>query len=289
MLNKKTISEIDIKYHWQRDNVSTIQDYERDTPDLWYIHHDERVALNQVLNRLFIYLNDNKSVKIMKMRHGLDDGVVHTLAFVGEHFGLSRQRVYQIEYAQLQKLLHPDMKLLLNLLNEPIALLLGSAGGLMREDDIAEKLSQELDYISVNGYKSIRSAKVGLRPINVLIGPNGSGKSNFIGLFAFLREIRDGRLNDYVRKAGGADQLLYFGSKVTEEIRIEISFMQEVNRYELALQPTKDDNLYPAQEVAYYWDKKHYPEHPYSYSLNSRENGLEAGMTCPQHLVHLLS
>ena len=38
----------------------------------------------------------------------------------------------------------------------------------------------ELDYISVEGFKSIASAKVELRPINVIIGPNGSGKSNFI-------------------------------------------------------------------------------------------------------------
>ena len=139
----------------------------------------------------------------------------------------------------------------------------------------------ELDYISVEGFKSIASAKVELRPINVIIGPNGSGKSNFIGLFAFLHEIREGHLNDYVRKAGGAEQLLYFGSKVTGEIRILISFRQEVNQYELTLKPTTDDSLYPAEEQVYFWDKKKYPR-PYSESLSSHENGREAGISDPR-------
>lgn len=138
----------------------------------------------------------------------------------------------------------------------------------------------ELDYITVKGFKSISSVeKLALKPINVIIGPNGSGKSNFIGVFAFLHAIREGHLNDYVRKTGGAEQLLYFGSKVTSEIQILISFRQEVNQYELTLKPTKDDSLYPANEWAYYWNKN-YPT-PYHEALSARENGLEAGISDP--------
>lgn len=142
--------------------------------------------------------------------------------------------------------------------------------------------TQELDYISVKGFKSIASVKVKLMPINVIIGPNGSGKSNFIGVFSFLNEIREGHLNDYVRKAGGAEQLLHFGSKVTGEIRILVSFCQEMNQYELTLKPTADDSLYPAEEWAYFWDKAYYPGGPYHESLISRENGREAGISDPR-------
>ncbi len=142
--------------------------------------------------------------------------------------------------------------------------------------------TQELDYISVKGFKSIASVKVELMPINVIIGPNGSGKSNFIGVFSFLNEIREGHLNDYVRKAGGAEHLLHFGSKVTGEIRILVSFCQEVNQYELTLKPTADDSLYPAEEWAYFWDKAYYPGGPYHESLISRENGREAGISDPR-------
>jgi predicted ATPase len=139
-----------------------------------------------------------------------------------------------------------------------------------------------LDYITVKGFKSIASfEKLGLGPINVIIGPNGSGKSNFIGVFSFLHAIREGGLNDYVRKAGGAEQLLHFGSKVTHEIKILISFRQEVNQYELILKPSADDSLYPANEWAYFWDKaRGYPT-PLYRPLEAREGGKEAGISDP--------
>lgn len=139
----------------------------------------------------------------------------------------------------------------------------------------------ELDYISIKGFKSIASVKVDLKSINVIIGPNGSGKSNFIGVFSFLHEVREGRLNDYIRKAGGSEPLLHFGSKVTEKIQIRISFRQEVNQYELTLEPTADDSLYPSREWAYFWDKENYPKAPYNESIPSRENGREAGISNP--------
>lgn len=138
----------------------------------------------------------------------------------------------------------------------------------------------ELDYITVKGFKSIASIeKLALRPINVVIGPNGSGKSNFIGVFTFLHAIREGRLQEYVRKAGGAENLLHFGSKQTQEIAIQVSFLNEVNKYYLSLAPTSDDSLFPSVEIVSFWDK-HYPQ-PYTDGLASRENGREAGISKP--------
>src|SRR5882672_6581053 len=107
----------------------------------------------------------------------------------------------------------------------------------------------ELDTITVKGFKSIASIeKLKLGAINVVIGPNGSGKSNFIGVFSFLRAIRDGRLQDYVMKAGGAEKVLHFGSKITKSLEIQISFKDGVNRYELTLEATDDDALVPSSE-----------------------------------------
>jgi len=104
--------------------------------------------------------------------------------------------------------------------------------------------SSALDFISVKGFKSIASLKVDLRPINVLIGANGSGKSNFVAVFSFLHEIEQGQLQNYVRKAGGAEQLLHFGSKVSNEIEFHISAGQGCHKYSITLKPTEDDNLY---------------------------------------------
>src|SRR2546427_384731 len=115
--------------------------------------------------------------------------------------------------------------------------------------------SNALDYITIKGFKSIASIeRLPLRPINVVIGPNGSGKSNFIGAFAFLHEIREGRLRDYVTAAGGAEKVLHFGSKTTDEIVLRLSFHNEVNQYALTLSPTADDGLFPSSEMTYYWN-----------------------------------
>ena len=92
--------------------------------------------------------------------------------------------------------------------------------------------------------------------------------------------MREGRLQKYVRRAGGAEQLLHFGSKVTKEIEIKISFSQQVNQYRILLRPTDDDSLYPEDERTYFWDKKRYA-HPMDNLLAPRADGLEAGISNP--------
>ena len=82
-----------------------------------------------------------------------------------------------------------------------------------------------IEHISVQGFKSIKHLdKLALRPINVLIGANGSGKSNFIGVFAFLQAIRAGNLRTMWLGAGGADRVLHFGTKMTEELKLHVEF-----------------------------------------------------------------
>jgi predicted ATPase len=108
----------------------------------------------------------------------------------------------------------------------------------------------ELDTITVKGFKSIASIEdLKLRAINVVIGPNGSGKSNFVEVFGFLHAIGEGHLQDYVMKAGGADKLLYFGAKVTDRIEIRISFEAGAKQYEIGLEATDDDTLFPRSEA----------------------------------------
>jgi predicted ATPase len=142
--------------------------------------------------------------------------------------------------------------------------------------------STALDYITIRGFKSIASLdKLALKPINLLIGPNGSGKSNFIGVFAFLHAIREGRLRDYVTKAGGAEKLLHFGSKTTKSIHVHLSFENEVNQYELELSPTADDGVYPSSETVFFWDKALHPRKPWDESLSPREHDREAGISDP--------
>ena len=115
----------------------------------------------------------------------------------------------------------------------------------------------ELEYITVKGFKSINSIER-LRPgaLTVLIGPNGSGKSNFLDVFSFLNDVVEGRLQDYVGKAGGAERVLHFGSRVTEEVEIEVSFQSGRTKYDINLQPNQLDELIPTNQSIVFDDLK---------------------------------
>lgn len=135
----------------------------------------------------------------------------------------------------------------------------------------------ELDEITIEGFKSIDSIpELKLAAINILIGANGSGKSNFIQVFSFLNAIREGHLQEYVTKAGGADKILFFGSKETDTIFIKISFKGGINKYEISLRRTEEDELIPFNETVYFWEREKYPK-PFSGSLS--RIGKEAGIS----------
>lgn len=135
----------------------------------------------------------------------------------------------------------------------------------------------ELDWISVKGFKSITSIeKLKLGAINIVIGANGSGKSNFIGVFSFLHVLKEGRLEEYVLRAGGANRVLHFGVKVSKALSIHVSFGGELNQYQIVLAPTSTDELIPLSETAYFWDKTKYTR---AYSEGVARMGKEAGIS----------
>lgn len=122
-----------------------------------------------------------------------------------------------------------------------------------------------IDRVEIQGFKSIRSAEVKLRPLNILIGANGSGKSNFVGVFRFLRELTTGNLRVYVGRAGGADTFLYFGRKRTAELHLSVTFTPIANRsngYSCTLLPSSDGGFVFQQEYAIFHDRRQYVQ-PY--------------------------
>jgi predicted ATPase len=136
----------------------------------------------------------------------------------------------------------------------------------------------ELDWITVKGFKSIASIeRLELGAVNVVIGANGSGKSNFIGVFSFLHALKAGHLQEYVLKAGGANRVLHFGSKITDRLVLHVSFGGERNQYSVELTPTPSDELITVNETVYFWDKARYPSRPYSEGLQNA--GREAGIS----------
>ncbi len=65
----------------------------------------ERVALSQTLKRILDEL-DPRSAEILRLRYGLDGKDARTLEETGKHFGLTRERIRQIEAKTLNRLAH---------------------------------------------------------------------------------------------------------------------------------------------------------------------------------------
>ena len=67
------------------------------------INRDLQEKIHKMLNML-----SPKDERILRMRFGLGDEMPHTLEEVGQMFGVSRERIRQIEAQALRKLKHPS-------------------------------------------------------------------------------------------------------------------------------------------------------------------------------------
>ncbi len=81
-----------------------------------------------------------------------------------------------------------------------------------------------LTHLDIRGFKSIKAQSVTLDRINVLIGANGAGKSNLFSFFRMLNSMASGSFQAYIRRAGGADDLLYYGSGITRQMEGRLVF-----------------------------------------------------------------
>lgn len=113
-----------------------------------------------------------------------------------------------------------------------------------------------MDYIEINGYKSIKKAKVKLAPINILIGANGSGKSNFISFFDFLNRLYNRKLNEYIALKGGENKILHKGKKQTDTISFKMEFGNGQNGYSASLQSGTDGFVFTIENLIYKGNSK---------------------------------
>jgi RNA polymerase primary sigma factor len=65
-----------------------------------------RAMLNQAVNQALAELSEREQ-RVVRLRFGLDDGHMRTLEEVGREFGVTRERIRQIESKTLAKLRHP--------------------------------------------------------------------------------------------------------------------------------------------------------------------------------------
>lgn len=81
-----------------------------------------------------------------------------------------------------------------------------------------------IDYLQIEGYRSIKSQRVELHPMNVLLGANGVGKSNFLSVFSFFRMLIQSREWEYAA-ASKAAHTLYMGRAVTDKVKLQFHYV----------------------------------------------------------------
>jgi RNA polymerase primary sigma factor len=65
-----------------------------------------RTMLNEAVKEVLSQLSEREQ-EVIRLRFGLDDGQMRTLEEVGKEFGVTRERIRQIEAKTLAKLRHP--------------------------------------------------------------------------------------------------------------------------------------------------------------------------------------
>lgn len=108
-----------------------------------------------------------------------------------------------------------------------------------------------MDYIEISGYKSIKSERIDLKPINILIGANGSGKSNFISFFDFLNRLYNRNLNDYIALSGGENKILHKGQKITDTISFRVEFENGNNGYSAIIKTGIDGFVFTIERLIF--------------------------------------
>ncbi len=87
------------------ENDSFLGDFIPDETNLSPEEYTEKIMIKEIINTLLMDLNPREQ-NILKLRFGLIDGKYHTLEEVGQTYGVTRERIRQIEAKALKKLRH---------------------------------------------------------------------------------------------------------------------------------------------------------------------------------------
>lgn len=96
------------------DEESTLGDFIEDTESILPNQAAARELLKDYIKEILVEVPPREQ-KILKMRFGLEDGITHTLEEIGQEFGVTRERIRQIEAKALERIkAHPEARKLLD-------------------------------------------------------------------------------------------------------------------------------------------------------------------------------
>jgi len=145
--------------------------------------------------------------------------------------------------------------------------------------DLKSKRMQLIQLV-VKGFKSIQQDQViDFGDVTVLLGPNGAGKSNLVSFLKMLNFISREELQIFIGKQGGADALLYYGSKQTDAIEFCLILRQEseipsISIYNVSLAHGMPDKLFFVREQVTHQKTGEKAEQKYFLDNGNSESGL---------------
>jgi RNA polymerase primary sigma factor len=89
-----------------QEDSSLLGDFIEDDKVPGPVEKADRQLLKEQVRGVLSVLSERER-EVLEMRFGLKDGQDHTLEEVGKHFGVTRERIRQIEAKALRKLRHP--------------------------------------------------------------------------------------------------------------------------------------------------------------------------------------
>lgn len=91
---------------------SHVGDFIEDKDNINPFEYANNALLKDRISEVLSELTDREE-RVIRLRYGLDDGKTHTLEEVGKEFGVTRERIRQIEAKAIKKLRHPSRAKLL--------------------------------------------------------------------------------------------------------------------------------------------------------------------------------
>ncbi|MCA9998912.1 MAG: sigma-70 family RNA polymerase sigma factor, partial [Anaerolineales bacterium] len=89
------------------DEATEFGDFIKDDSVVEPVDAASKELLREQIRNVLGFLSDRER-EVLEMRFGLNDGKDHTLEEVGKSFGVTRERIRQIEAKALRKLRHPS-------------------------------------------------------------------------------------------------------------------------------------------------------------------------------------
>ncbi|MBI4660674.1 MAG: AAA family ATPase [Verrucomicrobia bacterium] len=152
----------------------------------------------------------------------------------------------------------------------------------------------QLAELHVEGFRSIKEAKIELGPLNVFIGANGTGKSNLIDFFRMLNyALSRGFQSPYLTDRGPASHILHFGPRRTPVINAELKFTADRghNFYRFSLAHVRQDDtfLFTNEEVQFHASDRPAPAAPIPVGPGGhRESGLSEQWSADEPTVRFI-